>query len=228
MSFSRPGGTWTSGSITEVTEALLRLGGCPTTDDLVRETGLQPVAIARHLQDLAPSGGLEPLGDGACVTGKALLAAYSIRLGADPYRVSRLLSWRDFEALAASALEEAGFEVSRNLRLPGKGGMEVDIVGVRGPYGVAVDCKRWSYRVSSLSRVAEAARAQRARAERLASLWGSLGLPRARLIVPALLVLREDLPKVVEGVAVVPAISLRGFIQEIEAVAEEIGVRVPG
>ena len=215
-----------TGSLTEVAEALLRLGGCPRTEEIARETGLQPSVVRGYLDLLSASGGLEPLGDGACVTSRAELAAFSIRLGADPARLSRLLSWRDFEALAASALEEAGFEVSRNLRLPGRGGMEVDVVGYRGPYAVAVDCKRWSYRVSSPSRVAEAARAQRARAERLASVWGSLGLPPVRYLVPALLVLREDLPRIVEGVAVVPAVSLKGFIRELEAVADEVGVKV--
>ncbi len=218
--------TWPKGSLTEVAEALLRLGGCPTTEDIVRETGLQPSVVRGYLDILSTSDGLEPLGDGACVTSRAALAAFSIRLGADPARLSRLLSWRDFEALAASALEEAGFGVSRNLRLPGRGGMEVDVVGARGPYGVAIDCKRWSYRVSSPSRVTGAARAQRDRAVRLASIWGSLGLPPVRYLVPALLVLREDLPRVVENVAVVPAISLRGFIRELEAVADEVAIGV--
>ncbi|MGC9072362.1 MAG: restriction endonuclease [Acidilobus sp.] len=213
-------------SLTAVAEALISLGGCPTLDAIAGASGLTQSRVRLYLEELAPSGGVEPLGDGACVVNKALLVAYAIRLGADPTRLSRHLSWRDFEVLVATALSEAGFTVVRGLRLPGKGGMEIDVTGAKGRLGVAVDCKRWAYRVSSPSRITTAARAQRVRAERLALKWDEFGLPPVRVIVPALVVLREDLPRFAEGVAVVPALALRGFIEELDSVVGEVGVRV--
>lgn len=49
----------------------------------------------------------------------------------------------------AEALGEAGLRVWRNLRVPGRGGLEVDVLGLASDYDVVVDCKRWSYRSSS-------------------------------------------------------------------------------
>ena len=212
--------------ITQVAESLLLTSGCPSVRSVAETLGLSEVQARASLEALALANAIELKDDIACVRSRAELAAAAIRLGGDPERISRRLDWRDFEALVASALQEAGFSVSRSVRLPGRGGLEVDVVGASGRVAVAVDCKRWSYRSSSPSRIGEAARRHRLRSQRLASIWGSLSLPKASVLVPALVVLREDLPRFVEGVAVVPVLALRGFIEDLEAVADEVGIRV--
>lgn len=211
--------------ITELAEALLSREGPASLNELAREVRASPEAVLELVMRLG--GSVSVSGDEVVVSSRAEAAAELIRLGADPEVVSRRLSWRDFEGFAASALEEAGFRVWRNLRSPGRGGFEVDVVGVRAPYAVAVDCKRWAYRVSSPSRIAEAAAAQRRRSEMLAASWARLGLPGVvRVLVPALLVIRDDLDRFINGVAVVPVLRLRGFLEELESVAEDLGVRV--
>ena len=217
-------------TVTEVAEAALALSQaspCFGLGDLAEVVGARAGEVGAVLSSLSGAVSLE--GGEVCVGDRVALALRAVELGADPAKVSDALTWRDFEAFAASALEEAGFEVARNVRASGRGGFEVDVVGSRPPLAVAIDCKRWSYRASSPSRIAEAAARHRRRAERLAASWPSLGLPaRVRTLVPALLVLREDLPREVAGVAVVPASRLRGFLEELEAVAAELGIRVTG
>jgi hypothetical protein len=214
------------GPATDLAVALLNSNGCVTLQELLSGAGLGVEAARGYMDGLEALGGLRLEGGLACPTNRALLAASAIRLGADPEVVSRLLSWRDFEGLVAEALGEAGLRVWRNLRVPGRGGLEVDVLGLASDYGVVVDCKRWSYRSSSPSRVAEAASRHAERVRRLMALWGSLGLPRPpRRLLPALVVLREDLPRAVNGAAVVPVLQLSGFTRELDAVVDELGIR---
>jgi hypothetical protein len=137
------------GPATDLAVALLNSNGCVTLQELLSGAGLGVEAARGYMDGLEVLGGLRLKSGLACPTNRALLAAAAIRLGGDPERVSRRLDWRDFEALVASALQEAGFSVSRSVRLPGRGGLEVDVVGALGRVAVAVDCKRWSYRSSS-------------------------------------------------------------------------------
>jgi hypothetical protein len=213
------------GPATDVALALLGSEGCVPLSDVASGSGLSREVVQAYLSRIEEAGGLRLEGDSACPLNRAILAAAAVRLGADPEAVSRLLSWRDFEGLVAEALSEAGLRVWRNLRVPGRGGLEVDVLGLEGDRGVVVDCKRWSYRSSSPSRIAEAASRHVERVMRLIALWGSLGLPGTpRRLLPALVVLREDLPKVVNGVAVVPVLQLSGFTRELEAVIDELGI----
>lgn len=213
------------GPATDIALALLSSAGCVPLGEVVSRTGLGGDVVQGYLSRLEELGGLSVDGDSICPLNRALLAAAAVRLGADPEAVSRLLSWRDFEGLVAEALSEAGLRVWRNLRVPGRGGLEVDVLGLGGDSGVVVDCKRWSYRSSSPSRIAEAASRHVERVRRLIALWERLGLPSApRRLLPALVVLREDLPKVVNGVAVVPVLQLSGFTRELEALVDELGI----
>ncbi|WP_257791322.1 hypothetical protein [Acidilobus sp. 7A] len=43
--------------------------------------------------------------------------------------------------------------------------------------------------------------------------------------MPALVVLREDLPKVVDGVAVVPVLQLADFVRNLDVIAQELVVK---
>jgi len=43
--------------------------------------------------------------------------------------------------------------------------------------------------------------------------------------VPALVVLREDLPKVVDGVAVVPVLQLADFVRNLDVIVQELGIK---
>jgi len=203
--------------------------GCVETEELARRLFLRPGLVRAALGRLAKAGGLELSSNGACIADRVELVLAAVRLGVPETAVARGLDWRMFEGYAARALREAGFETRRGLRLHGRGGLELDVLGLdrAGGLAVAIDCKHWSPRISTPSRLRAAAAQHRARVERLAANWRRLGLPGGRWrIVSALLVLRESVPRLAEGVAVVPASRLRGFIEELYMLAEEPAIHV--
>jgi len=70
------------------------------------------------------------------------LAVYAVQLGADLETVSSHLQWKEFENMAAFALERNGYGVVRNLRFKHAGRRwEIDVVGFRRPMVLCVDCK---------------------------------------------------------------------------------------
>jgi len=149
------------------------------------------------------------------------LAMTAVRLGVSENIVTRGLDWRMFEEYAARALTEAGYRVYHSLRVGGKGGLELDVLGLGTRVGVAIDCKHWEPRYTAPSKLREAAKRHIERVERLALFWNRLRLPPGCWkIIPVLLVLREHVPRLLEGVVVVPVSRLRGFIEEIPVLAE--------
>jgi len=216
--------------VAAVVAALLEAGeDCVDAEELARRLFLRPGLVRAALERLVEAKGLELNGGRACIADRVELALAAVRLGVPETAVARGLDWRMFEEYAARALREAGFEARRGLRLYGRGGLELDVLGLdpAGGLVVAIDCKHWNPRVSTPSRLRAAAAQHRARVGRLAASWRQLGLPQGRWrIVPALLVLRESVPRLAEGVAVVPASRLRGFIEELPVLAEEPAIHV--
>ncbi len=211
-------------SLRDIVGLLLASRPCAKVSSLVSALYEPEALIAKAVGELevASDGAVELRGNEVCVRDPVSLAIAGVKSGIPEDELARHLDWRDFEAFAAKVLNEAGLEVLRNVvsRVPR---FEVDVVGVGDSIAVAIDCKRWSYSVSSPSRVAEAARAQVRRARLLAEHGASLGLPRGcRTLVPALLLLREGLPPVLEGSLVIPASALRTLIDVMyEALGDE-------
>ncbi|KSW12483.1 hypothetical protein CF15_07110 [Pyrodictium occultum] len=203
--------------------------GCTPLGEMAARLFLRPGLVEAAAARLAGAGGLRLEGDAACVDDPLALALAAVKLGVSETAVARHLDWRMFEEYAARALAEAGFEALQGLRVHGPGGLELDVLGLDAAAGlaVAVDCKHWSPRVSTPSRLRAAAARHRERLGRLIRHWRRLGLPPGRWrIVPALLVLREHAPRLAEGVPVVPASRLRGFLEELPALAEDPAVYV--
>ena len=149
------------------------------------------------------------------------LAMAAVRLGVPENVVARSLDWRMFEEYTARALAEAGYRVYRGLRVGGKGGLELDVLGLGTRIGIAIDCKHWEPRYTVPSRLREAAKRHVERIEKLALFWDRLRLPAGCWkIIPVLLVLREHVPRLLGGVVIVPVSRLRGFIEEIPVLAE--------
>jgi hypothetical protein len=176
---------------------------------------------------LKRAGGLPGtrLSDGMlCVESPMELALFLLRGGVSEKVVASILDWRMFEEYAAWVLGEAGFRVWRGIRLHGAGGFQVDVLGIDTyGHGIVVECKHWSPRASTHSKLRAAAVRHLERTRNLARFWHRLGLPHGGYrLVPALLVLREaGLPRLVEGVPVVPVSRLRGFIEELDYIMED-------
>ena len=208
-----------------IAEALISTrSGCISFDELAGRLFLRKRLVeeaVKRLAEAAESDVLELREDCVVVRDVLGLALAAVRLGVSENVVARGLDWRMFEEYAARALAEAGYRVYRGLRVGGRGGLELDVLGLGARVGVAIDCKHWEPRYTVPSRLREAAKRHVERVMKLASFWDRLRLPPGCWkIIPALLVLREHVPRLLEGVVIVPVSRLRGFIEEISVLAE--------
>jgi len=75
---------------------------------------------------------------------RAMLAVKALELGADKETVSDLLQWREFEKMAALALQTYGYDIATNVRFRHGGRRwEMDVIGWHKPLVVCIDCKHW-------------------------------------------------------------------------------------
>jgi Holliday junction resolvase-like predicted endonuclease len=151
------------------------------------------------------------------------LALYSLRLGADFQKICDLLSWREFENIAAQAFEDNGYEVLRNFHLQHNSKRwEIDLIGLKKPLVLCVDCKHWKrgWRQSATSN------AVRAQIERTEALSKTLGNYRQKIkvdawetvtLIPVIMSLTLGPYKVYDDVPVVPVLQLQDFINELPA-----------
>ncbi|MET1128861.1 MAG: hypothetical protein ABWW70_06045 [Thermoproteota archaeon] len=208
--------------IAAVTVELVKSAGrCVTAEELAEKLFARPILVRSALEALASEGaGVEQAEGCFRVRDPVELAIAAAKLGVSEIELAKGLDWRMFEEFAARALREAGYTVYRNLKAYSPVGLEVDVLGLRPNHAVALDCKHWDPRYSSPSRLRAAALRHLKRVDRLALLWRKLGLPRGKwIVVPALLVLRRSVDRIMEGVAVVPVSNLRGFIEELSSLA---------
>jgi hypothetical protein len=151
------------------------------------------------------------------------LAVKAVSLGADIQHVSDLLCWQEFEEIAAMALRNNGFVVSKNVRFK-QGGRkwEIDAVGCKRPLVVCIDCKHWM-RAISPSVLGKVAQAQADRAKALVDT-----LPNAKLqlectkwknaqFVPAILSLVQGNFKFYDDIPIVPVLQLQNFLGQLPA-----------
>jgi len=151
------------------------------------------------------------------------IAVRALTLGADLQRVSELLSWQEFEDVTTIALEQNGYNVSKNTRFKHAGRRwEMDVIGCRKPWVICIDCKRWQHGLSpsALKKVTEA------QIERTQSFAESL--PNIKLeiecakwhraqFVPAILALTPGTFKFYDMVPIIPILQLQDFIGQFPA-----------
>lgn len=149
---------------------------------------------------------------------KLRLALYLVRKGIPMEEIACALHWSDFEGLASSVLEEFGFKVAKRVRV--KPRMEIDVLGIRSDYALALDCKHYM-KTMGLRRLSMAAEKQSRRAELV---LGDEGIKRegVRRIVPVVLTLRTEAVKVLAGIPIVPADKLNGFLLDFESYSEQL------
>jgi Holliday junction resolvase-like predicted endonuclease len=134
--------------LTEMIISLLKVSkGEPISHELINNEAKIPSKVAERLLRTLQRDGLVYVHDRFLQTDASQrvgLAVRAVELGADHERVSGFLDWKEFESIAAVALEKHGYTVRTNLRFK-QGGRrwEMDIVGCRRPIVVCVDCKHW-------------------------------------------------------------------------------------
>jgi Holliday junction resolvase-like predicted endonuclease len=161
-------------------------------------------------------------------TNRLRLAVKAASLGADIENVSAFLSWQEFEAMAALALERNGYTVAKNVRFKSaERRWEIDVVGCMKPLVLCVDCKHWKRRLkpSALSRIVEA---QEERARALADMLPSVKLKlkcvkwESAKFVPVILSLIPSGSKFYDDVPVVSVLQLQDFLIQLPAYAASL------
>ena len=149
-------------------------------------------------------------GERLCCQSPEEVALWAVLSGVmSDYEASRYLNWKAFEAFVARALEEAGFETLRNVRVGTEyRRVEFDVIGYDGERVLVVECKRWkAFRRSVMLKVAE----EHAWKVKVASYWLSrLG----RVALPVVVTLKGR--AVTEGALIVPIKSFKGFLRELD------------
>jgi len=156
------------------------------------------------------------------------LAVKAASLGADVEHISSFLSWQEFEAIAAIALERNGYVAAKNVRFKHAGRKwEIDIVGCRKPLVLCVDCKHWQrgLKLSVLRKIVEA-QVERTRA--LLDILPSAALKvecakwKKVKFVPVILSLIPCSFKFYDSVPVVPVLKLQDFLTQLPAQVESL------
>ncbi len=147
------------------------------------------------------------------------LAYRAIELGANIKSVALALNWREFEEICADAFRANGYEVYRSFRFRvWKKYYEIDVIGVRRPLVVCVDCKRWSIgRFSLLHKCAEQhyAKIEHLSKNRTARFKLKLDSWSKIVFIPVILTVHEDRMSIYRGIPIVPLFKFNSFLNEL-------------
>jgi hypothetical protein len=160
--------------------------------------------------------------------GRLQLAVMAATSGYNIEDISNLLCWQEFEEIAATALYNNNFSVSKNVRFKGNGRRwEIDVVGCKKPLVICIDCKHYHHTIapSALKKIVDS---QIIRAKALTealpnpnlnmdcTLWDSAKF------VPAVLSLLPSSFKFVFDVPIVPVLQLQDFLIQLPAYANTL------
>ncbi len=187
-------------------------------------------AVEQDFAELLRDGLVTRVGDGfeTSERQRLSLAVLAVRGGADVERVCKALGWREFEDFVGFALDQNGFAVEKHFRFRGAGKRyEVDVVGLREPLMLSVECKHWK---QSWKRGATMDIVRR-QIERTRALAKSLPEPKDRLriarwkevkLIPIISTLSDAPLKIYEGVPVVPIFYFNSFLAEMNTCMNEL------
>ena len=156
------------------------------------------------------------------------IAIKAVSIGADVEYVSNMLSWQEFESIAAIALEKNGYKVIKNVRFKHVARKwEIDIVGCSKPLVICIDCKHWR-RGAAPSAVRRITEAQVERTRALADALPRLSLSFActkwgkAKFIPAILTLMPARFKFYDKVPIVPVLQLQDFLSQLPAYTDSL------
>jgi len=198
----------------------------PVSKELIDKDAKLPSTVVHRLLRKLQNEGLIYLRANvveATSTQRVKLAVFAVQAGADLERVSRLLHWKEFEAISAAVFEQNGYETVRNLHFKhGRHRFEIDLVGCKGSLAVCVDCKHWQRGLhqSTAKRIVEE------QIERTSALAESLPSPSIKIkclstrdlrFTPVVLSLVVPKLKFCDNVPIVPVLQLQDFIGQLPA-----------
>jgi Holliday junction resolvase-like predicted endonuclease len=199
--------------------------------ELINKEARIPLGDARKLLQRLQCEGLINVHEGQVEANnvqRLKLAVRALNSGGDLESVSSLLQWQEFEGMASIALQQNGYDVTKNLRIKhADRRWEIDIVGCRKPLVICIDCKHWhrSMHASATIRIAEE------QVERTEALAESLPNPNIKLkcakwdktrFIPVVLSLMQGALKFHENVPIVSVLQLQDFLSQLPACLNSI------
>lgn len=151
------------------------------------------------------------------------LSLLAIENGVDIETATRHLSWRDFEKFIGSSLRMEGFKVLDNFYFTSKGDRhQIDILGIRKPLILSIDCKHWRFK-SLPSKVLAAAKAHIERTVALADyavrrgeIKGSPLSHGKYYVLPVIVLLMEPyIPRIASEVPIVSVLKFKDFLRNV-------------
>ncbi len=149
------------------------------------------------------------------------LAIQALKFGLDYEQICKLLSWEEFESVAAMAFEANHFSVLKNFHFQQAGKRwEIDVVGCREPLIVCMDCKHWhhGWRQAAIIKTVEAQiERTRALADSLARYYQRIQIAqwKTATLVPLILSLIPGPLKFHQNVPIVPVLQLQDLINQV-------------
>ena len=138
----------------------------------------------------------------------------SIQLGCDIHECSKLLSWKDFEYFASELLNLFEYSTRVNIVLS-KPRAQLDVVGIKNNFAITIDCKHWKYNnKTSLSMYAE-------KQIRRTMLWFQREKTITK-VLPMILTLYSYNFGFINGVPIVPILTLKSFLNEFDKYEDSI------
>ena len=172
--------------------------------------------LAREILDNFMQNGIGRFEDGQVhfeETDKLKTGILAINMGAAIDEVSRLLSWQDFESLAAEVLEKQDFETVKNVILT-KPRMQIDVIGIKSGVAVLIDCKHWNN--MSQSALQNAVKKQIERTKQY------LSKENIKAAVPAIVTLYQHDLQFIDKVPIIPIHQLDSFCEEFYGNLEKL------
>ena len=156
------------------------------------------------------------------------LAVHALELGGDLKRVSQFLNWKEFENMTSIAFERNGYRVKRNFwfTTPERK-WEIDVIGVKKPNVLCVDCKHRQRGVSPSSLkeiVKDQTDRTRALSESLLRYAEDIGCSKWKTIklTPAILSLTQPRFRFYQSVPIIGILQLQDFINQFPAYLSSI------
>ena len=190
-------------------------------NDFRLKTGIENVAIFKQLLNFLDKNRI-----GICLdkNGKQMLifskmdriraSLLALQLGCDIQECSKLLSWKDFEYFTSELLSLFEYQTKVNIILS-KPRAQLDVIGIKNDFAITIDCKHWKYsNKTTLTIYAE-------KQIRRTMLW----LEREKKItqaLPMIITLDNAIFKFINGVPVVPILTLKSFLKEFDKHDESI------
>lgn len=202
-----------------------------------RRLGLEELSRMSGYPREALLGAISGLGGDVRIDGEIVVVANPLGLalrlmerGFSVARLSELISWRDFESVAAEILSAFSYSVVPNVVLTSPARLQVDVVGVDRASGraVVVDCKHWGKSTRSALRAAAQKHSERvAKMAKykayLSSKYPPLGW--AKRAVPLIVTLSRPQLRAHSGVLIVSISELNAALRDLDLVLEELGLR---